>query len=447
MWKVRVNNMANMEKNSRIREKGGETRARRKNQEVRAFEIKFDANKISNLKLNCLKRVFVEGKWFMNYIIAKGITETVSHKDYSIKKVNIKVKDKFEERELNVLSSQMKEYIIKRLQSNVKTLTKLKKEGKKIGKIKYRRSLHSIPLMQYGITYKIDIERKKVHIQSLGDFKVLGLSQIPEDSEFATANLIDRNGNYFLHIIAYAPKKEKVQNSKSIGIDLGIKNQITFSNGVQVRYNVPMAERTKRLYRAFSRSKYDKIARTRSKRGMKLLNRIKMEFEHQNNHKKDINNKLAHYVTYNYQYISYQDDSISSWSKFYGRKIYQTSIGEFRNAIKRKACTPLKVGRFARTTGICPNCGESQHLDLSDRVFACPSCGYTSDRDVSAAKTINKLGLSLWNIGETLAEDYAYTTNMLEYIKCIPHVKASISVEARSPKLTDVAEAPSVRAG
>jgi len=37
---------------------------------------------------------------------------------------------------------------------------------------------------------------------------------------------------------------------------------------------------------------------------------------------------------------------------------------------------------------------------------------------------------------------------MLEYLKNIPHVKASISNEARSPKQADVAqEAPSVRVG
>ncbi|MCL4380746.1 transposase, partial [Candidatus Marsarchaeota archaeon] len=105
------------------------------------------------------------------------------------------------------------------------------------------------------------------------------------------------------------------------------------------------------------------------------------------------------------------------------------------------------VGRFIKTTGVCVNCGMSMHLDLSDRVFTCPSCGYISDRDVSAANKIMKEGLSLWNIGETLAEDNASTSNMLNYIKSIPHVKASISVEARSPKQTEAAEAPSAREG
>ena len=63
------------------------------------------------------------------------------------------------------------------------------------------------------------------------------------------------------------------------------------------------------------------------------------------------------------------------------------------------------------------------------------------------ANKIMKEGLSLWNIGETLAEDNTSTSNMLNYIKSIPHVKASISVEARSPKQTEAAEASSAREG
>ncbi|MEM3196979.1 MAG: hypothetical protein QW431_03375 [Conexivisphaerales archaeon] len=37
---------------------------------------------------------------------------------------------------------------------------------------------------------------------------------------------IERNGDYFLHVVAYLPKEERVHNGRAIGIDLGIKNQI-----------------------------------------------------------------------------------------------------------------------------------------------------------------------------------------------------------------------------
>ena len=70
------------------------------------------------------------------------------------------------------------------------------------------------------------------------------------------------------------------------------------------------------------------------------------------------------------------------------------------------------------------------------------------DRDVSAANAIEYEGLSLWNVGETLVDDDASTSSMLEYLKRIPHVKASIAGEARSPEQADGAqEAPSVRVG
>ncbi len=48
---------------------------------------------------------------------------------------------------------------------------------------------------------------------------------------------------------------------------------------MELRCNIPMSERIKKLYKA--RSQYDK----RSKRGTKLLQKIKSEFLHQNNQK------------------------------------------------------------------------------------------------------------------------------------------------------------------
>jgi len=44
--------------------------------------------------MNNLERLFLEGKWFTNYIISKGITDSVPYRDYKVNKVNVKVKDK-----------------------------------------------------------------------------------------------------------------------------------------------------------------------------------------------------------------------------------------------------------------------------------------------------------------------------------------------------------------
>ena len=55
-----------MEKNDIIRNKGRETRNKRKTQAAKSFEIKLDKSKISKEKLSNLQRLFLEGKWFTN---------------------------------------------------------------------------------------------------------------------------------------------------------------------------------------------------------------------------------------------------------------------------------------------------------------------------------------------------------------------------------------------
>nr|CCC55537.1 transposase [uncultured archaeon] len=278
------------------------------------------------------------------------------------------------------------------------------------------------PLMQYKITYTVDRKRNAVHIQKLGKFRVEGLDQIPENAELTTANLIERNGDYYLHITAYIPKGPKVENKKTIGIDLGVKDQVTFSNGVKVSYSVPQSERLKKLQHYFSRAKKG------SKNREKLRLKISKEYEHENSIKKDITNKIVHYVVSNYQYVVFQDDDIHSWQKLYGKKILETSIGGIRDALKRKASTPIEVDRFVKTTGVYLVCGNVVEMKLSDREFTCPSCSSWFGRDVASALVIKDKGLCLWNAGETPGDDRASTSSMMEYLQSIPHVKASAAM-------------------
>jgi len=99
--------MLNLEKNAKIREKMKQTLLRRKSQEAKTFELKIVKNKISKTTLAILNRLFLEAKWFSNYIIANGILNFKSHMDYKAETVQVKVRDTFQEREIQVLSSQM----------------------------------------------------------------------------------------------------------------------------------------------------------------------------------------------------------------------------------------------------------------------------------------------------------------------------------------------------
>jgi putative transposase len=88
----------------------------------------------------------------------------------------------------------MRQALVKRLQDNVGGLAELKGKGVKVGRIRFRKAVHSIHLMQYGVTYWVKREKKKVHIQGLGDFRVAGLDQLPPNAELTTANLVEGTG-------------------------------------------------------------------------------------------------------------------------------------------------------------------------------------------------------------------------------------------------------------
>jgi len=47
------------------------------------------------------------------------------------------------------------------------------------------------------------------------------------------------------------------------------------------------------------------------------------------------------------------------------------------------------------TSQECPECGGEVRKDLSVRVHDCPSCGYTTDRDVAAGQNIRNRGIKL----------------------------------------------------
>jgi len=171
----------------------------------------------------------------------------------------------------------MRQALVKRLQDNVGGLAELKGKGVKVGRIKFVKAVHSIPFMQYGMTYWVNVDGKRVHIQGLGDFRVSGLDQLPSNAELTTANLVERDGDYYLHMTCYIPKEAGPQNKKAIGVDLGVRNQVAFSNGVKLSYSVPMSDRLRRLYHFFSRAKPN------SRNREKLLLKIRKEYQKESN--------------------------------------------------------------------------------------------------------------------------------------------------------------------
>ena len=368
------------------------TKQKRKSQTCRVFEVKIDRSHLSDAALSHLDGLFKEAKWFYNYCLSH---ENINDSDTTLKQVPVLVGEEYEDRELNVLQGQMKQGIKTRLFGSLMSLHALKEKGFKVGRLKFKGRVNSIPLKQLGQnghsgTYYIDKSSSKVRIQGLKQWlRVRGLEQIPAEAEIACATLVRKGNDYFVHIATYTAKQERVVPEASIGIDFGCETQLTFSNGVKVKFQVPPTKRLRRLDRKVMRRG------KKAKSNNKTKDQIKRqkEYERVTNRKKDIRHKLVSAITSNFRYVCFQDESIHAWAASgHGKKIQHSGIGGIISDLKHKSVTPFEVDKFFPSTKLCPKCGKKNSLTLADRTYEC-DCGFEMDRDLKSSRCIETEGM------------------------------------------------------
>ena len=237
------------EKNQKIKDTLHATKERRSQMDCRVFLVKVQENRLSRAKEEKLYRCFLEAKWLRNAVVA---TDSLSLEDTS--SVQVKVNDHFETREISNLSSQMKQSVVDSVKTDVSNLAKAKKAGLKVGRLQYKHECNEINLKQFGNTYKIKAHNK-ISVQNIGVLVVNGLEQINLDEvEFANAKLIKKPSGFSIHLTVYTKKQSQQETSKEVlGLDMGIKNQLTFSNGVKVNFYLEESEQLKGLMRKLSR--------------------------------------------------------------------------------------------------------------------------------------------------------------------------------------------------
>jgi len=374
-----------------------QTRERRKHQIARTYELKLQ--NLSRQDLEKLSRLFLEAKWFYNWVIA-DLSKLEDENLYKTRLVEVKTPSGFEAREIKALSSQMKQSLVTRIKESLSSLVALKAKGHKVGKLRFKRHIRCIPLKQYGNTFSIDFERNRIHVQGFGRrwFRVLGLHQIPRDAEISHAQLIRKPSGYYLHVVCYLDReKAKLELSSrqvplAVGVDLGIETQITCSDGTKISWEFPETRRLKKLQRELARKKKG------SRRYRKALEKLRKEYEYLTNCRRDAQSKAIAYLK-KFALIAVQVDSVKGWHRgLFGRKVQHTGVGAVLSRLRSLGTLVpvVLVDRYQPTSRRCCRCGfVRDELELSDRVFECPKCGLVLDRDVNAAVNIAMLGLSV----------------------------------------------------
>lgn len=255
----------------------------------------------------------------------------------------------------------------------------------------------------------IECERHRIKIPSLGWVRLKEKGYIPTNHNthiIKSGTVSYKAGRYYVSVLVEEMQLQKEKlNDFGIGIDLGLKEFAVLSNE-RIYNNINKTQKIKKLekklkreQRSFSRM-YESYKKRKSiDEGCTKENyekqRLKIQklYQRLDNIRDDYINKcISEIVKTKPSYITIEDLNVSGMmkNKHLSKAIRQQKFYEFRTKLTAK-CKELGielrvVDRFYPSSKTCHNCGCVKHdLKLSERVYKCPDCGFTIDRDLNAA--------------------------------------------------------------
>jgi putative transposase len=195
------------------------------------------------------------------------------------------------------------------------------------------------------------------------------------------------------------PVKESYTCALVVGVDLGVKDLATLSNGETVEGRKPLKQLSHRLAR---------LQRHLAKctKGSKRYIRQKMKIARLHYRisciRKDGLHKLTHHLCQSFRVICLEDLNVSGMLKNHklAKAISDMGFYEFKRQIGYKATLfrnfIVEVDKWFPSSKKCSNCDhKKEELKLSERTYHCDECGIEIDRDLNAAINIEREGLSI----------------------------------------------------
>lgn len=286
------------------------------------------------------------------------------------------------------LYSQVAQELVDRLLDAVKKKVQAKKKGVKCGFPRFKpfNRLKSLVYPQSGFRLE-----SKLKVIPFGEVSIKKHRDI--DGQIKTLILKrESSGRWFAIIVAETRKQESKQNmGQKVGIDLGLINFATISDGTVVK-NPHHLNKWQEKLAGFQRqlSRKEKGGSNRNK--MRVI--VSRLHEKVANIRANFLHKLSHKLVNSYSFIALEKlGSQEMAMDGHGKGINDAGWGMFANMLRYKAgsadCEIVFVNP-KNTSKECNGCGAIVNKTLWDRVHNCPKCGLRMDRDLNASLNILK---------------------------------------------------------
>lgn len=254
--------------------------------------------------------------------------------------------------------------------------------------------------------YQNDRGQVRLRIQNVGHVKVKYHRDLPADSRIKHVVIKRSLGNWYVTLmVEFEPLPYPPLTGEGVGIDVGLKSLLAFSDGTLVdnpRWLRNSLKRLRVLNRKLARQKKGGTNwRQTAARIARLHGKIA-------NQRRDFWHKMTRQLVNQYDLICIENLTLGfmTANRNLALSAHDAALGEFRSLLAYKA---EEAGRQVvsvppqHTSQMCSGCGRLVAKSLSVRVRRCAGCGLELDRDVNAARNILTLGRSVCDITLALA--------------------------------------------
>lgn len=204
-----------------------------------------------------------------------------------------------------------------------------------------------------------------------------------------------KSGKYFLSILVEIEDTELKRfehTYKQVGIDLGVKDFVTTSDG-EVFENKHFLNKEEKKMKMLQRQLSRKVKGSNNREKHRV--KIAKLFERMTNKKYAYIHYVVNELIKSYDTIFMEDLNVQGMLKNHrlAKAISDVGFYKFKEILTTKSLDNgkkvISVDRFYPSSKTCSVCGCKKHdLTLKDREWTCPNCGTKHDRDINAAMNI-----------------------------------------------------------